>query len=179
MRKISNRVMLLYVKGKLMNTKDIKKKVEELVVGFNPDFFIYELLQCYGVNNATISRLKGKTTSSYNKAKVDGEVLWKKKVYYKSVGVETDLLSCVGEMKKDTAALKQDVRIVLVTDFEAIAAIDMKTGESLDCTIVELTRFYDFFEIWAGREKRNFENEKIADIKAAEKMAKLFDVIKD
>lgn len=57
-------------------------------------------------------------------------------------------------------------------------AIDTHTKENLDIPLKNLAKHYDFFLPWAGLEKAQHHNENPADIKAAEKMAKLFDEIK-
>jgi type I restriction-modification system DNA methylase subunit len=57
-------------------------------------------------------------------------------------------------------------------------AVDTKTDDKLDCDLTDLPKHYDFFLPWAGMEKAQHANENPADVKAAEKMAKLFDVIK-
>ena len=48
---------------------------------------------------------------------------------------------------------------------------------TLDIHIKDLPKNYDFFLPWAGMEKAQLQNENPADIKAAVKMAKLFDEI--
>jgi hypothetical protein len=49
---------------------------------------------------------------------------------------------------------------------------------TLDISLKDLPKNYDFFLPWAGMEKAQLQNENPADIKAAVKMAKLFDEIK-
>jgi hypothetical protein len=67
---------------------------------------------------------------------------------------------------------------VIVTDYETLLAIDTKTNDKLDILLKDLPKHYDFFLPWAGMEKTQHQNENPADVKAAEKMAKLFDEIK-
>jgi len=57
-------------------------------------------------------------------------------------------------------------------------AVDTKTNDKLDIALKDLPKHYDFFLPWAGMEKAQHANENPADVKAAEKMAKLFDEIK-
>ena len=57
-------------------------------------------------------------------------------------------------------------------------AIDTKTKDSLDTPFSELPTYYAFFLPWAGMEKSATPTENPADVKAAERMAKLFDEIK-
>ena len=48
-----------------------------------------------------------------------------------------------------------------------------ETQDKLDCALNDLPKHYDFFLPWAGMEKAQHANENPADVKAAEKMAKL------
>lgn len=73
---------------------------------------------------------------------------------------------------------KNDQRFVIVTDFKTLLAIDTKTQDTLETPLVELVKHFDFFLPWAGGEKANYQNENRADVRAAERMAKLFDEIK-
>ena len=50
--------------------------------------------------------------------------------------------------------------------------------ENLDIPLEGLPKHYDFFQPWAGMEKAEHQNENPADVRAAERMAKLFDEIK-
>lgn len=65
-----------------------------------------------------------------------------------------------------------------VTDYKLLLAIDTKTDDKLDIELKDLPKHYDFFLPWVGMEKATHANENPADVKAAEKMAKLFDEIK-
>lgn len=137
------------------------------------DEFIFELLLAYGTPKATIARLKA---GQLNLAKEPGDVLLKKKVWFRSV--ESDLFAAIEEMKTAKAAKTNDPRFLIVTDFEQILAIDRKTGDTLDTDFQGLETHFSFFLPWAGMEKTKLSNENPADVKAAEKMAKLFDAIK-
>ncbi len=159
------------------------------------DEFIYELLLAYGSPKATIARLK---SGSINLSKEPSEILLKKKVWFKSV--ETNVvqasrlpnseepsdskqarLSLYGEIEELKASKKtksNDPRFLIVTDFEQILAFDRKTGGTLDTDFQGLEIHFEFFLPWAGMEKTKISNENPADVKAAEKMARLFDAIR-
>ncbi len=77
-----------------------------------------------------------------------------------------------------TQRLKHSPRFIIVTDSESLLAVDTKTNEGLDIPIPDLPKHTDFFLPLAGMEKTQHQNENPADIKAAGKMAKLFDEIK-
>ncbi|MFO9690098.1 DNA methyltransferase [Weissella confusa] len=68
-------------------------------------------------------------------------------------------------------------RIIMVTDFERLVALDTKLNDTLDIKFLELPQHFDFFLPWQGRERVEFEAENPADIKAAERFAKIYDVL--
>jgi hypothetical protein len=154
-----------------MNIAQIEKNLQKLMKAFNKESFIYELLLAYGSPKASITRLQ---KGNLNLSKNDGEIIWKKKLFFKEEYKE-DLHITVSEIAKK---IKHNERFVIVTDYKLLLAIDTKTDDKLDIELKDLPKHYDFFLPWAGMEKATHANENPADVKAAEKMAKLFDEIK-
>lgn len=154
-----------------MNITQIEANLQKLIKTFTKDSFIYELLLAYGLPKASITRLQ---KGNLNLSKTEGEICWKKKVFFK-IEYQEDLHVTISEISKQT---KHNERFVLVTDFKTLMAIDTKTNEKLDVLLEELPKHFDFFLPWAGMEKAQHANENPADVKAAERMAKLFDEIK-
>ena len=170
-----------------MNITQIENNLQKLIKDINKEEFIYNLLLAYGLPKASITRLK---KGNYNlidstlrlrepqasglKKYREKTISWKKKLYYKEV-FTGDLYSIITELSK---TIKHKERFIIVTDFVTFLAIDTKTKDKLDIKLVDLPKYYDFFLPWAGMEKASHQNENPADVKAAQKMAKLFDVIK-
>ena len=156
-----------------MNIAEIEKKLQDLVDSFTEETFVFNLLLAYGTPKSTITRLK-KGLSNLSKA--EGELLLKKKFFFKKV--ESSLLhSTIDDLTKEKETLKHNPRFVVVTDYETLLAVDTKTNDTLDIAIKDLPKHYDFFLPWAGMEKAQIVDENPADVKAAEKMAKLYDEI--
>ncbi|HCL00024.1 MAG TPA: SAM-dependent methyltransferase, partial [Candidatus Marinimicrobia bacterium] len=109
-----------------------------------------------------------------NLSKVEGEISWKKKLFFREEYKE-DLHVTISEIAK---GIKHNERFVIVTDYTTILAIDTKTNDKLDIDLKDLPKHFDFFLPWAGMEKNQHIDENPADVRAAEKMAKLFDTIK-
>jgi hypothetical protein len=124
----------------------------------------------YGLPKASITRLK---KGNLNLSKVDGEVSWKKKLLFKEIYNE-DLHISVTELASN---IKQNQRFVIVTDYEMLLAIDTKTTDKLEIELKDLPKHYDFFLPWAGMEKHQHQDENPADVKAAERLAKVFDTL--
>jgi len=157
-----------------MNIAQIENNLQQLVKTFKKESFIYDLLLAYGQPKATIKRIKD---GGLNLSKVDGEISWKKKLFFKSVkGV--DLHELIADLTTDNKAVKHDPRFVVVTDYKNLLAVDTKTQDTLDISIADIAKHFDFFLPWAGMEKAQHQNENPADVRAAEKMAKLYDDIK-
>jgi len=154
-----------------MNIAQIEERVKVLLnESFKKDF-IYRLLESYNLPKASISRLKKGTL---NLSKSPGEVSWKKKLFFKEE-LNNDLHLTITSIEDE---LKHNQRFVIVTDYKTLLAIDTLTKDQLDIPITDLPKYYDFFLPWAGMEKATHAAENPADVKAAEKMAKLFDEIK-
>jgi hypothetical protein len=154
-----------------MNIAQIEENLQNVILNYTQETFIYELLLAYGLPKASITRLQ---KGNLNLSKVEGEISWKKKLFFKPV-FNQDLHLAISEIKN---TLKQDQRFVLVTDYKTLLALDTKTGDSLDIDFTALPKHFDFFLPWSGMEKAQHQNENPADVKAAEKMARLFDEIK-
>lgn len=154
-----------------MNVAQIENNLKLLVYSLDKETFIYNLLESYNIPKNTIARIQKGT---YNLSKVPGEVSWKKKLYFKEE-LKNDLHLTISSLKDE---LKHNQRFVIVTDYKTLLAIDTLTKDQLDIPITDLPKYYDFFLPWAGMEKATHAAENPADVKAAEKMAKLFDEIK-
>ena len=158
-----------------MNSAQIENNLQSIIQSFNKDSFIYDLILAYGLPKSSVTRLQ---KGNLNLSKVDGEISWKKKLFYKVALEEEDLHELIHNIASNERAVKHDPRFLIVTDYETLLAIDRKTNETLDIPILDITKHFDFFLPWAGMEKYQAGREQEADVKAAERMAKLYDQIK-
>ena len=158
-----------------MNITQIEDNLQKITQAFNKDSFIYEMILAYGQPKSSVTRLQ---QGGLNLSKVAGEIEWKKKLFYKAVTKEDDIHALFEKLKTFPKALKNDPRFIIVTDFETLLAFDTKTKDSLDIPILDLAKHFDFFLPWAGMEKAQVQLENPADVKAAEKMGRLYAEIK-
>ncbi|MFY0594673.1 class I SAM-dependent DNA methyltransferase [Roseivirga sp.] len=154
-----------------MNIAQIDENLQKLMKSFKKESFIYDLLLAYGLPKASITRLQ---KGSLNMSQTFGEVSWKQKVFFKELDGE-DLNEVAAGMRK---IIKHKQRFIIATDYTTLVSIDTKTEDKLDIELKELPKHFDFFLPWAGMEKTTHVGDNPADVKAAEKMAKLFDAIK-
>ncbi|MGX9691285.1 class I SAM-dependent DNA methyltransferase [Achromobacter anxifer] len=160
-----------------MKIGHIAEKIKLLCENINHAEFLYGLLECYGKPRASITRLKMTGRGSYNLAKDAEEVLWKKQVYFRRTNSDR-LLSVIDGMKNAEVVSRHQPRFIIAINSTHIVAIDTKEEDTLDVALVDLSKKVDFFLPWTGKEKYHASPEDPADVKAAEKMAKLFDLLR-
>ncbi|MBK7667312.1 MAG: hypothetical protein IPJ32_08165 [Sphingobacteriaceae bacterium] len=124
-----------------MNSTQIENNLQKLIKKFSAATFIYDLLLAYGFPKASIKRLK---EGGLNLSKVNGEIDWKKKLFFKEVE-SNELYTVIDLIKATKTATKHDPRFVIVTDYKRLLAIDTKTQDSLDIEILDIAKHYDFF----------------------------------
>lgn len=181
-----------------MNIATIETAVADIVKDVRPETFIFQLLAAYGKPKASITRLQ---KGNLNLSKTPGEVVWKKNVLFRAIDGKPnskahsdnpiplrvsekadsswDLHALTDRLRKSDAVSKHAARFVITTDWHTLLAVDTKTAETLDVPIAHLHKHVHFFLPWAGLEKHVSQGESLADIKAAYKMAKLYDQIID
>ena len=157
-----------------MTITQVYNNILQLLDNFDKSTFLYDFVAAYGAPKATIARLK---SGQMNLSKNAGEILSKKKFLFKELHKD-ELHSVMETLIKNPNAVKHDPRFFILTDYKTLLAYDTKHHESLETTIKDLAKDYTFFLPLAGMEKTQYQNENPADVKAAEKMARLYDEIK-
>lgn len=159
-----------------VNQAKIFEHLEQLIEKPEKDEFIYGFLTAFEFPKSTLSQIR--QGGARNVAKEPGHVALKNKLYYQPVADTDDLESAFEQRIADVAVTKNKIRFVLATNFVRFLAWDTLTKERLDIEFEELPRNYGFFLPLVGLEKAILNSENPADVKAAEKMGKLFDLIK-
>lgn len=156
-----------------LNLKAVEDRVAPLAGQKSYDReFIFDLLLAYGKPRGNVTRLRNGTSLNVA-ADPTCEVAQKNVVYFReSTG---DPLVELHELSTSPVVVKYNPRFVIVTDYDEIVATDTKVGETIGFPISEIDKHFTFFLPWAGMEKAQYVAEKIADVKAAERMGKLFD----
>ena len=156
-----------------MNIEKIEESLQSLVENLSQDTLIYDLLLAYGQPKSSVTRLQKGT---YNLLKGTGDILWKKKLFFRAE-TEKNLYGLIDSKKNDPTITKHKPRFIIVTDFKTLLSIDTKTEDTLDIQLKNLPKYFDFFLPWAGMEKTQLQGENPADIRAAVRMGKLYDII--
>jgi yeeA len=139
---------------------NIKKYIKN---GIDKDNFFYDFISNYKFPVSSITR-----------ARNAGKTVIKNKAMYEVVSESSSPMARVTEMVKEVSEERNKPRIVIATNFNEIAAIDTKTGDSLITPIAELPLHANFFLPWNGIEKVDYSRENPADIKAASRFKELY-----
>lgn len=156
-----------------MSSHEIEQNVKRIMENFSKENFLYDLLLAYGISKTSITRLK---SGDFNLSKVEGEILYKKKIFFKQQPTDK-LLSSIENLAKEERILKHSPRFAIVTDYKNLVAKDLKLGKNLDISIKDVPNHYAFFLPLAGSEMYHSTNDNEADRNAAYKMAQLYDLL--
>jgi hypothetical protein len=155
-----------------LNLKAVEERVTPLAGRESYDReFIFDLLLAYGKPQGNVTRLRNGSLNVA--ADPSREVAQKNVVYFRET--TGDPLAEIDELRTAPSVVRYSPRFVIVTDFSELLAVDTKTGENLIIPIREINKHFTFFLPWAGMEKAQYVTEAHADVKAAERMGKLFD----
>lgn len=148
---------------------EVHDNLRQLSASITPESYVYDFLNCFGTAKASLTRLKKKFADS-DEVISNGQIHFKKAS--SNLEQELDALSQQKSLKKNK------IRFVFVTDFKTVFARDVKADDTIQLKIEELHDEFEFFLPLAGMERASLATESVADAKAAEKMAKLFDLLK-
>ncbi len=159
-----------------LNQAKIINDLEQIAAKPKEDF-IYDFLSAYGTPKATINRLKmGDTQRSV--ASVRGDVAVAQKLYFRAVEQGVSVADTLDEILALPALKQHKIRFVLVTDFVTVMAYDLKVKDGTEFDFAELKLNYEFFLPLTGKSETAVEHaEHPADVKACEKMGRLYDSI--
>lgn len=142
----------------------------------DPSRFAIELLRAYQLPKATLTQLQN--GGDRNVGMLAGDIGVRRKFYFRSVDDGTDLREQAEALADEEVIGRHKIRFVLVTDMRDVIAYDLQADDRLDCALADLPRQYSFFLPLAGYEKAQTHAESAADVKAAERVGRLIDLIR-
>ena len=150
-----------------------EQELQAFKTSFSPADIPYIILRAFGKTDADIWRYKsGKGIV----AKFDGLLIKNLLAYRPCSSMLMD--ETLNALKTDATIAKATPRILMVSDGERILAYDPKEGETYENPLNKLWIDFQFFYPLCGIERYRGIEENPADVKAAEKMAKLHDEIR-
>lgn len=152
----------------------IESRLHELHENTSAPELGYDLLRIFnGMSETRINRIKdGKD----NLSKQPNSIVVKKLLAYTHCSTE-QLVDALEALKQDPKVLKA-VRLLVVSDGETILGYDPVEEESFENTVERLRYDNQFLMPLAGVERYHAPEERDADVKAAYKMARIFDEIR-
>lgn len=152
----------------------IESRLHELHENTSAPELGYDLLRIFnGMSETRINRIKdGKD----NLSKQPNSIVVKKLLAYTHCSTE-QLVDALEALKQDAKVLKA-VRLLVVSDGETLLGYDPLEEESFENTVERLRYDYQFLMPLAGVERYHAPEERDADVKAAYKMARIFDEIR-
>jgi hypothetical protein len=111
-----------------MNIAEIESKIEELVQRrFNQETFVFDFLAIFdNIPKATLAKLR---QGSGNQSKVPGEVLWKKKLFFKAAPMGKSA-ETVDTTVANPLTKKHAPRFIMATDGHEFYCRDTKADKS-------------------------------------------------
>nr|MCR5260201.1 hypothetical protein [Desulfovibrio sp.] len=160
-----------------LNQAKVIKALEKAVEGPCEDF-VYAFLKAYGTPGATVKLLQ-LGDRGRNIASVPGDLALKGRIWFRAVSVGTDLQKSTDEIRAMEAVRIEQIRFILVTDFETVIGVDLKVDDQVFFDFANFKTQYEFFLPLTGLyEKAVAYSEQPADVKACEKMGRLYDGIR-
>ena len=135
-------------------------------------------MKTFGFPASTIRNIQD-PNNGRNIAIAEGDYGLAKNMYFRPVKPGMDVNAAVKTLVKDAAITKHKVRFIFATDFQRVVAYDRHVDDWADFDFSDLVENYEFFLPLTGLyEKPLAYTSHPADVKACEKMGKLYDIIR-
>ena len=158
------------VKKKTLSITEIENGIKDLINNLTEKEFITNFLMLYDIPKTSITRAKAK----FDKGE---PLVIKNKLHYTETTGEVEVVSAIDAIEHKIQDQKSKPRYIIANDYINIAALDIQTRDTLNIPFEELPSKADFFLAWNGIEKADYQSEHPADRKAAERFAKIYDVL--
>lgn len=161
-----------------LNHAKIIKGFEALRQTTNGKDFFVGFLKTFGFPAVTIRNVQD-PNNGRNIAIAEGDYGLAKNMYFRPVTRGQDVNAVVKTLVKDATIAKHKVRFIFATDFHRVVAYDSRVDDWADFDFADLVENYEFFLPLTGLyEKPLAYTSHPADVKACEKMGKLYDIIR-
>lgn len=157
----------------MMNPTEIADALDEIArAPFDAIEFGFSFAEATDNARATVSKLRSTT----NKSDMEGGVLLNRKFHYAPapIGKVSETLDALRASKKTSSAKPA---ILIATDGETVSAEHPKSGETRHFLFSELGLNFGFLLPAAGKDRYKPAEENPVDVKAAGKLAKLYDTL--
>jgi hypothetical protein len=157
-----------------MNPTEIADALEEIATApFDAAEFPFVFAAATGNAKATISKLR---SGAYNKSKASGGVLMNRK-FYSLTTAPGGVAAGLAMLRSDKKTATHKPTILIVTDGDEVSAEHPASGETRHFNFNELHHHFGFLLPAAGMSRYEAAEENEVDVKAAGKLAKLYDAL--
>lgn len=157
-----------------MYIADIEEAVSKIAAEpFNPETFPYDFIAAYDAPPATVTRIRN---GSQNATDLEGGLLWRQKLHLlvcKPGQVEASLQQLVASR----ATERQKAQFLLATDGIEVAARDLRADDATFFSFEQFGDHFGFFLPLAGYSRYKAAEENPIDVKAANRLRKLYDAL--
>jgi len=157
-----------------LNHGKLMQDLERLSSQTDADQFIFDFLRAYQTPNSTLTRLM--QGGDRNVGERLGDVGVRQKLFFRPV--TEDPCAAAEALLHENVISRHKIRFVIVTDFKDLVAYDLGVEDRMECAFRDLSLNYSFFLPLAGYEKAVEYSDSPADVKAAEKMGRLCDLLR-
>jgi type I restriction-modification system DNA methylase subunit len=157
-----------------LNHGKLMQDLERLSSQTDADQFIFDFLRAYQTPNSTLTRLM--QGGDRNVGERLGDVGVRQKLFFRPV--TEDPYAAAEALLHENVISRHKIRFVIVTDFKDLVAYDLGVDDRMECAFRDLSLNYSFFLPLAGYEKAVEYSDSPADVKAAEKMGRLCDLLR-
>ena len=157
-----------------LNHGKLMQDLERLSSQPDADQFIFDFLRAYQTPNSTLTRLM--QGGDRNVGERPGDVGVRQKLVFRPV--TEDPYTAAEALLDEEVISRHKIRFVIVTDFKDLVAYDLAVGDRMECAFRDISLNYSFFLPLAGYEKAVEYSDSPADVKAAEKMGRLCDLLR-
>ncbi|NGX96266.1 MAG: class I SAM-dependent DNA methyltransferase [Candidatus Afipia apatlaquensis] len=154
-----------------MKATDIEEAISQLAAEpFNAAEFPYRLLEAFGNKETTLKRLRSGTS---NASDVEGGLLQRSNIHLAVCGAGA-VSQTLQKLKSSSATLKAKAKFVLATDGDMLEVEELATGEAKICKFVDLPKAFGLMLPLAGISAVRQIKDNPIDIRATNKLNKLY-----
>lgn len=153
---------------------DIEEAVSRVAAPpFDRDAFPFDFIAAYDAPPATVTRIRNGTQ---NASDIEGGVLWRQKLHL-LICEPGQVESALEQLRTSRATATQRVQFIVATDGVELAARDLKADDTIFCGLHELGDRFGFFLPLAGYSRYRAAEENPIDVKASNKLSRLYDAL--
>jgi hypothetical protein len=157
--------------GRHVKATDIEEAISELAEQpFNAAEFPYRLLEAFGNKETTLKRLR---SGASNASDVEGGVLQRSNIHI-AVCKAGAVSETVKALRSSPATLKAKAKFVLATDGDMLEVEELATGEAKVCKFTDLPKAFGLMLPLAGISTVRQIKDNPIDIRATNKLNKLY-----